>query len=187
MDDNAQLNQFLTFTLSTELFALNIGTVKEVLEYMKITNVPRTPEYMRGVINLRGHAVPIVDMRAKFGMQRAEVTVDTCIIVCEIPNAGGEVVQIGALADSVNEVVEINQNEIEPPPNMGLSIQTRHVRGIAKHGDDFVLLLDVEKLFSAEELASAGTEDFEEPGESPPIRLGETMAAGQPASSFISY
>lgn len=154
MAETWNLSQYLTFTLREELFALNIGSVKEVLEHTKITKVPRTPKFMKGVINLRGHAVPIVDMRLKFGMSEGEITVNTCIIIVEVGAGQGEIVQIGALVDSVREVIEMKENEVEPPPKMGLSVDTDFIRGMAKQDDDFVLILDVEKIFSADELAA---------------------------------
>jgi purine-binding chemotaxis protein CheW len=154
MAETWNLSQYLTFTLREELFALNIGSVKEVLEHTKITKVPRTPKFMKGVINLRGHAVPIVDMRLKFGMSEGEITVNTCIIIVEVGAGQGEIVQIGALVDSVREVIEMKENEVETPPKMGLSVDTDFIRGMAKQDDDFVLILDVEKIFSADELAA---------------------------------
>jgi purine-binding chemotaxis protein CheW len=157
MSEEWNTNQYLTFTLSRELFALNIASVKEVLEHTKITKVPRTPGFMKGVINLRGHAVPIVDMRLKFGMSQGEITVNTCIIIVEVKSDQAEIVQIGALVDSVREVIEMNDGQVEPPPKMGLSVNTDFIRGMAKQGDDFVLILDVQKIFSAEELAAASS------------------------------
>lgn len=152
MAEDTTIHQFLTFTLDEEMFALNIGSVKEVLEHTRITKVPRTPRYMKGVINLRGHAVPIVDMRLKFGLSEGELTVNTCMIIVEVRSGGDSVVQIGALVDSVREVIEIQQNEIEGPPQMGLSVDTGFIQGMARRGDDFVLILEVDRIFSAEEL-----------------------------------
>lgn len=152
MSETLTTNQFLTFTLAEEQFALNIASVKEVLEHTRITKVPRTPKFMKGVINLRGHAVPIVDMRLKFGMREGEITVNTCIIIIEIGSNSEEVLQIGALVDSVREVIEMKADEIEGPPKMGLAVNADLIHGIAKRDDDFVLILDVEKIFSADEL-----------------------------------
>ena len=157
------LNQFLTFTLGKEIFALDIGTVREVLELPAITHIPRTPEFMRGVINLRGHAVPVVDMRMKFGMSRVEDTVDTCIIIVELL-AGDDVTVMGALVDSVREVFEMPPEAVEPAPKMGAAIKADYIRGMGRQGDEFVIILDIGKVFSAEELALAGelAEDSEE-------------------------
>ncbi|MBI4805029.1 MAG: chemotaxis protein CheW [Desulfovibrio sp.] len=151
-------NQFLTFTLADEVFALDISSVREVLEYTTITKMPRTPEYIRGVINLRGRAVPVVDMRLKFGMSETEHTVDTCIIIVEVRLAGDEVV-LGALADSVKEVMDIEPNDIEPAPKMGTSVQTDFIRGIGRHADGFIIILDINKIFNEVELAEIAASD----------------------------
>lgn len=144
-------NQYLTFTLGDEIFALDISSVREVLEYTTITKVPRTPEYIRGVINLRGRAVPVVDVRLKFGMPETERTVNTCIIIAEV-NMGGEETVLGALADSVKEVMDIEPKDVEPAPRMGTSIRADFIQGIGKHNDDFIILLDIDKVFTDEEL-----------------------------------
>jgi purine-binding chemotaxis protein CheW len=144
-------NQYLTFTLGDEVYALDISSVREVLEYTAITKVPRTPDYIRGVINLRGRAVPVVDVRLKFDMPETERTVDTCIIIVEV-NLGGEETVIGALADSVKEVMDIEPKDIEPAPKMGTSIRADFIRGIGKHGEDFIIVLDIDKVFTEEEL-----------------------------------
>ena len=148
------LNQFLTFTLGKEIFALDIGTVREVLELPAITRIPRTPEFMRGVINLRGHAVPVVDMRMKFNMTRVEDTVDTCIIIVELI-FDGDVTIMGALVDSVREVFEMAPNEIEAAPKMGTSVKAEYIRGMGRQDGQFVIILDIAKVFSPEELSMA--------------------------------
>ena len=148
-------NQYLTFTLGDEVFALDISSVREVLEYTNITKVPRTPEYIRGVINLRGRAVPVVDVRLKFGMPETERTVNTCIIIVEV-TLGGEEVVIGALADSVKEVMDIEPKDIEPAPRMGTTIKADFIQGIGKQGEEFIILLDIDKVFSEDELAQIG-------------------------------
>lgn len=144
-------NQYLTFTLGDEVFALDIASVREVLEYTTITKVPRTPEAIRGVINLRGRAVPVVDVRLKFGMPETERTVNTCIIIVEV-RLGGEETVLGALADSVKEVMDIEPKDIEPAPRMGTSIRSDFIRGIGKQGDDFIILLDIDRVFTEDEL-----------------------------------
>ncbi|WP_243312798.1 chemotaxis protein CheW [Fundidesulfovibrio agrisoli] len=153
-------NQYLTFTLGEEVFALEIASVREVLEYSSITKVPRTPEYIRGVINLRGRAVPVVDVRLKFGMPATERTVNTCIIIVEV-ELEGESTVLGALSDSVKEVMDIEPENIEPAPRIGTSIKADFIKGIGKHGESFIILLDIDKVFSEEELlqlAGAGAE-----------------------------
>ncbi len=144
-------NQYLTFVLEDELFALNIGSVREVLELTSITKVPRTPEFIRGVINLRGRAVPVVDLRMKFGMGETRRTVNTCIIIVEV-ELDGESTVLGALADSVQEVYEMESSQIEPPPRMGTRIKSEFITGMGKSGDRFIVILDINKVFSAEEL-----------------------------------
>jgi purine-binding chemotaxis protein CheW len=146
------INQFLTFTLGREIFALDIGTVREVLELTTITRIPRTPPFMRGVINLRGHAVPVVDMRLKLGMSKGEDTVDTCIIIVEIDFEGEQTV-MGALVDSVREVFEMTPEAIEAAPKMGAAVNAEYIRGMGRQDNNFIIILDIGKIFSAEELA----------------------------------
>lgn len=145
--------QFLTFTLGEEVFALDIGTVREVLEFTTITRIPRMPTFMKGVINLRGHAVPVMDMRLKFGMQETEHTVNTCIIIVEVSREGDNVI-LGALVDSVREVVDMDQSEIENAPSMGSTVDSQFLRGIGKLGEEFVLLVDINKSFSLDEITA---------------------------------
>ena len=147
------VSQYLTFTLGEELFALNIASVKEVLEYTRITKVPRTPEYMCGVINLRGHAVPIVDLRLKFGMLKGEVTVNTCLVIVEVGREE-ESVALGALVDSVREVIDLMPGEVEPPPKIGAAIDTEFIRGMARKNSEFIIILDIDRIFSTEELST---------------------------------
>lgn len=156
MSDEAlkDINQFLTFTLGKEIFALDIGTVREVLELTSITKIPRTPDFMRGVINLRGHAVPVVDMRLKLGMSKGEDTVDTCIIIVEI-EFDGEFTVMGALVDSVREVFEMMPDTIEPAPKMGAAINAEYIKGMGRQNEQFIIIIDINKIFSAEELAMA--------------------------------
>jgi len=149
---NSTTNQYLTFTLNKDIYALDIASVREVLELTPITRIPRTPKFMRGVINLRGHAVPVVDMRLKFGMSRTEDTINTCIIIVEVV-FDGESTVMGALADSVREVIELTENMIEEPPRMGTTIKTEFIRGMGKQDDEFVIILDINKILSVEELA----------------------------------
>ena len=156
MDDKqGTANQYLTFTLDREVFALDIESVREVLELTHITRVPRTPEFMRGVINLRGHAVPVVDMRKKFGMPLVEDTVNTCIIIAEVA-FGDESAVIGALVDSVREVFEMGDGEIMSPPRMGLSVKTDFIKGMGKQDEVFVMILDINKVFSEAEMSALG-------------------------------
>jgi len=144
-------NQYLTFKLAEEVFALDITKVREVLEYTTVTKVPQTPPFMRGVINLRGGVVPVVDMRLKFGMEQTENTVNTCIIISEI-NIDEEVTVLGALADSVQEVIELEPSQIEPAPRMGTRLRTEFIRGMGKRDGEFIIILDIDKVFSADDM-----------------------------------
>ena len=143
--------QYLTFKLEDEVYATDIAQVREVLEYSKVTKVPRTPDYMRGVINLRGRVVPVVDLKLRFGMNRTEQTVNTCIIIVEV-NVEGDKMVIGALADSVQEVIEIDPSVIEPAPKIGTKLNTDFIRGMGKRDEQFVIILDIDKVFSNENL-----------------------------------
>lgn len=150
----AETVQYLTFKLNDEIFALDVAKVREILEVTNITKVPQTPDFMRGVINLRGSVVPVIDMRLKFGMSRTEQTVNTCIIVVEV-NMDGDTTVLGALADSVQEVVELEPDRIEPAPHIGVKLNTEFIRGMGKIDDHFVMILEIDKLFSAEELTES--------------------------------
>ena len=143
--------QYLTFKLAEEIFAFDVAKVREILELTSITKVPQTPEFMRGVINLRGSVVPVIDLRLNFGMQCTEQTVNTCIIVVEV-NLAGEILVLGVLADSVQEVVEMEPDHIEPPPQLGTKLNTEFIKGMGKVENDFVMILDIDKVFSSEEL-----------------------------------
>lgn len=146
--------QYLTFVLGEELFAVDIAKVREVLEFTGVTKVPRTPEFLRGVINLRGNVVPVVDLRLKFGMSRTERTVDTCIVIVEV-NLDGESTVLGALADSVQEVLDLEAEQIQPPPRLGMRLKTEFIRGMGRRDDRFIIILDIDQVFSAEELQAA--------------------------------
>lgn len=143
--------QSLAFQLGEEVFAFDIGQIREVLEYTSLTAIPRMPESMRGVINLRGHVVPVVDLRLKFGMPAAERTVNTCIIILEIEIAG-ETLVLGGLVDSVKEVITLDHSQIEPPPRMGTNVHTDFIRGMGKQGDGFIIILNANRVFSEVEL-----------------------------------
>jgi purine-binding chemotaxis protein CheW len=148
------INQFLTFMLGKETFAVDISTVREVLELTAVTHIPRTPTFMRGVINLRGNAVPVVDMRQKLGMSAQKDTVETCIIIVEI-DFEGDITVMGALVDSVNEVFEMGENDIEPAPKMGAAVDASYIKGMGRQDNEFIIIMDIGKIFSAEELAMA--------------------------------
>jgi len=147
-----QISQYLTFKLDDEVFALDITRVREVLDYTTVTRVPRMPEFMCGVINLRGSVVPVVDLRLKFGMPKTERTVNTCIIITEV-TVDHETTVLGALADSVQEVVDLEPGHIEPAPKIGTSLRTDFIKGMGKQNERFLILLDADRVFSSDELA----------------------------------
>ena len=146
-----ETRQYLTFKLDNEVFALDVATVREVLDFTTVTRIPRTPEFMRGVINLRGGVVPVVDLRLAFGMSVTEKTVNTCIIVMEV-RLEGETSIIGALADSVEEVIDLEPEQIEPAPTIGTAIKTDFIRGMGKRESDFLMILDIDRVFSPDQL-----------------------------------
>ena len=143
--------QYLTFKLDDESFATEISKVREVLEYTQVTPVPRSPEFMQGVINLRGSVVPVVDLRLQFGMPAVEPTVDSCIIIIEV-NIEGTSTILGALADSVQEVIDFKPEQLEPAPSFGTRIDNDLVQHMGKLEDRFVIILDMNKVFSLEQI-----------------------------------
>ncbi|HEY6871115.1 MAG TPA: chemotaxis protein CheW [Geobacteraceae bacterium] len=153
--------QYLTFQLEEEVFALDIAKVREVLDFTDVTRVPQTPEFMRGVINLRGNVVPVVDMRLKFGMPATPKTVNTCVIIVEV-TVDGEALVLGAMADSVQEVLDLEQEQIEPAPRMGTRLNTEFISGMGRRDERFIIILDIDKVFSCSELALV--KGGEEPG-----------------------
>lgn len=147
----SETRQYLTFKLNEEIFGVDVAQVREILDYIKITKVPQTPEFMCGVINLRGSVVPVVDMRLKFKMPESERTVNTCIVVVEVLLEGASTT-LGALVDSVQEVFELEPQDIEPAPRIGTRLNTDFIKGMGKRDDKFIIILDIDKVFSAEEL-----------------------------------
>ena len=147
-----ETTQYLTFKLENEVFAVDISKVREVLDFTTVTKVPRTPEFMRGVINLRGSVVPVVDLRLKFGMTMTEKTVNTCIIITEV-NVDNETAILGALADSVQEVMDLEPGQIEPAPKIGMRLRTEFIKGMGKQNERFIILLDIDKVFSSDDIA----------------------------------
>jgi len=143
--------QYLTFKLDGESFATEISKVKEVLEYTRVTPVPRSPEFMQGVINLRGSVVPVVDLRLQFGMPTVEQTVDSCIIIIEV-NIEGTSTVLGALADSVQEVINLKPEQLEPAPSFGTRIDNDFIEHMGKLEDRFVMVLNMNKVFSLEQI-----------------------------------
>lgn len=156
--------KYLTFTLNSEEYGLEILKVREIIGYMGITPVPRTPPYVKGVINLRGQVIPVIDLRLKFDMPEAEVTDRTCIIVVEI-NSGDTKLQMGIVVDSVSEVLDIAPDQLEAPPDLGTDIDTEMILALGKFGDRVKILLDIDKVLRPQEmkeLEEDGHKDDEE-------------------------
>jgi purine-binding chemotaxis protein CheW len=147
-----EINQYMTFKLGDELFAINVAQVREVLEVSTITRVPTAPDYMRGVVSVRGKAIPVVDLRLRFGLSATGDTVSTRVIVMELL-VDGEITVLGGLADSVHEVIEFEPSSIEPPPRLAMRWRTEFIQGMGRRGDDFIIILDVNAVFASEELA----------------------------------
>ncbi len=159
-----ETRQYLTFKLGNEVFATDVAKVREVLDLTTITAIPRTPPFMRGVINLRGSVVPVVDLRLCFDMSKTESTRNTCIVVVEVL-LDSEATVIGALADSVEEVIDLEPEQIQPAPKIGTQIRTDFIKGMGKRDTQFIMILDIDKVFSAEELASVRIQDANRPSE----------------------
>lgn len=159
-----EIRQYLTFQLEDEIFGLDVSHVREILEFTTVTKVPGTPDYMRGVINLRGSVVPVLDMRLKFGLTQTERTVNTCVVVVEASFEKENMV-IGALVDSVQEVFELEANQIEPAPKIGTHLRTEFIKGMGKRDETFIIILEIDKVFSLEELVDVAEARGSQPGE----------------------
>jgi len=152
MDTSA--SQYITFKLGDELFAIDVARVREVLEVPQITKVPTAPPCMRGVVNVRGQATPALDLRLRFGLPQGTDTVHTRIIVMEL-ELDGETTVLGGIADSVHEVIELEPGNIDAPPRIAMRWRTDFIQGMGKRGDDFIIILDVNAIFSTDELMMA--------------------------------
>jgi purine-binding chemotaxis protein CheW len=146
-----QTHQYLTFVLAGEIFAMGILAIKEIIEYATLTEVPMMPEYVRGVINLRGSVVPVIDLSVRFGKPSSPVTKRTCIVIIEVVSRGESHI-LGLVVDAVNAVLDIPAAEIEPPPAFGASIRTDFIQGMGKVNGKFVVLLDVDHVLAADEM-----------------------------------
>ena len=153
-----QPRQYLTFTLSSEVFAIGILAIKEIIEYSTLTSVPMMPAYVRGVINLRGAVVPVLDLSVRFGKTASAVTKKTCIVIIEITTAG-ERQDVGVVVDAVDSVLDIPPDQIEPPPAFGARIGTDFIEGMGKVNGRFVILLDVNSVLAPEEAVLLRTDE----------------------------
>ena len=151
--DSNELTQYLTFSVQDERFAVGIMDVREIIEVESLARVPMTPEYISGVINLRGNVVPVVDLAVRLGRSHSAISERSCIVMVELMLTDQQQV-LGMLVDSVNEILEIPEGDIQPPPNFGTDIRIDFIKHMGWVGDSFIILLDVEQVLSAEELAS---------------------------------
>ncbi len=151
--------QFLTFALGADLFAMDIRTVREIIQMSAMTRVPLMPSFVRGVINLRGAVVPVIDLHARFGRAAAALGKKTCIVIFNATR-DGERVELGLLVDAVNEVIDIAAEQIEPPPNFGAGVRRDFIRGMGKVGTSFVVILEPERVFDVDEMAELCESNF---------------------------
>lgn len=160
-----QGSKYLTFSAAGEMYAIAISTIKEIIEYRAPTDVPMMPDFMRGVINLRGRVVPVIDLCARFARGRSEPTRRSCFVIVELRHQEAPL-DIGVLVDAVSAVIEIADQDIEPAPSFGVRLRSDFICGMGKVGDRFVILLDVEKVLSVDELATLGGLESAQPGPS---------------------
>lgn len=147
--------QYITFKLGDELFAVNVTQVREVLELSQITRVPTAPPYMRGVVNVRGKAIPVADLRLKFGLPPVADTVNSRIVVMEL-EVDGEQTVIGGIADSVHEVIELEPGQINPPPRLAMRWRTELIQGMGRRGEEFIIILNINQVFASDGPALVG-------------------------------
>jgi purine-binding chemotaxis protein CheW len=150
---NQEESQYLTFLLGGEMFAIGILAIKEIIEYGNITTVPMMPTFVRGVINVRGAVVPVIDLSARFGRKISEATRRSCIVIIEANTEGGDKQDVGVMVDAVSAVMEIPRSEIEPAPSFGAKIRVDFINGMAKVNGKFVIVLNVERVLSVEEMS----------------------------------
>jgi purine-binding chemotaxis protein CheW len=151
--EHEQQHQYLTFMLNSEIFAIGILRIKEIIEYGNLTEVPRMPSFIRGVINLRGAVVPVIDLGSRFGKQASTVSRRTCIVIIEVEHDDAQQV-VGVMVDAVNEVLDIPAAEIEPAPSFGAKIRADFIRGMGKVDGKFVIILNVDHVLSLDEMSS---------------------------------
>lgn len=145
--------QYLTFLLGGEMFAIGILHIKEIIEYGSLTGVPMMPGFIRGVINLRGSVVPVIDLSARFGKSSTEISRRTCVVILEVAGEEDTKQDIGVVVDSVSEVLEIPRVDIEPPPAFGAKVKVDFIRGMGKVNNKFIVILDVQEVLSLNEMA----------------------------------
>lgn len=144
--------EYLTFKLDGDNFAVDVLKTREIVDLRAVTKVPQCPEFMLGVINLRGSVVPVIDLRLKFGMEKAEASQTTCIVVMDVL-LNEESLIVGAMVDSVEEVLELDDTQIEPAPRIGTRLNSEFIRGMGKQDDQFLIILDIDRVFSTDEIS----------------------------------
>ncbi|PLX94420.1 MAG: chemotaxis protein CheW [Desulfuromonas sp.] len=144
--------EFLTFKLDGDEFAVDVLKTREIVDLRSVTKVPQSPDFMLGVINLRGSVVPVIDLRLKFGMEKVDAGQSTSIVVMDVL-VGAEKVIVGAMVDSVEEVMELDESQIEPAPRIGTRLNTEFIKGMGKQDEQFLIILDIDRVFSTDELA----------------------------------
>ncbi len=181
-----ETRQYLTFKLGEEVYATDVAKVREVLDFTTITKIPRTPDFMSGVINLRGNVVPVVDLRLCFEMSKTEKTVNTCVVVVEML-LDGEATVIGALADSVEEVIDLEPEQIQPAPKIGTQIRTDFIKGMGKRDAQFIMILDIDRIFSAEELSAVRGAELNKPLAEDTRLSGRSIRPGLAGSALYPW
>lgn len=151
MNSSISPSQYLTFTLGKDIFAVEIAPIREIIEYPGLTGIPMTPEFLRGVINLRGAVVPVIDLAVRFGRPLTPVGRRTCVVIVEI-SGDTESLPLGILVDGVNEVLEVDADKVEDRPDFGLGLRPDFVRGMIKREGGFIVILDTSKVLSTAEL-----------------------------------
>lgn len=160
--ETAEGQQYLIFRAGGEQFAVSIVSIREIIEYREVTPVPMMPAYLRGIINLRGRVVPVIDLLVRFGRAGTEISRRTCIVILEV-NHGDEHQYLGIMVDAVNAVLEIARADIEPPPSFGAKLRSDFISGMGKIGEQFVIILDIAHVLSVEELSALAEVSGEEP------------------------
>lgn len=150
-ETHTKINSYLSFQIGTEVFATNVSSIINILEMTKITRVPKSPAFMKGVINLRGSVLPVLDTRIKFGLPETEYTSNTCILVMELISKN-EKIQMGAIVDNVQEVLELSDTDILPPPSIGTSFSSNYLTGMTNRNNNFIMLIDVNKVFADDDI-----------------------------------
>jgi purine-binding chemotaxis protein CheW len=146
-------NHYLTFTVADELYTIAISYVKEIIEYVSLTTVPMAPPYIRGVLNLRGNVLPVIDLAVRFGSEPQAITKHSCIVIVELSASSEESINMGIVVDAVNDVLTLKAEDFEPAPSFGSRIRADFIRNIAKVDKGFIILLDADRVLSIEEVA----------------------------------